>query len=133
MRERYGHSVIALMVACGFTVGVIVAVVLGTRGGDDPPTTRRASPTPPVVRTTPTVPRPAPAPDPAPVAARVPSVVGERLDAARERLAEYGVEVEGGGLFGVVVDANWVVVAQSPPAGSEAEPGAPVTLRVERG
>lgn len=130
MRERYGMSVVALMVACGFLVGVIAAVVLGTQGSD-PPANERVATAPPAVRTAPAPSRPAPAP--APAAPKVPSVLGARLDAAKDRLAGYSVEVDGGGLFGVVVESNWVVVAQDPPGGSELQPGTPVTVTVERG
>lgn len=62
----------------------------------------------------------------------VPDVVGERLDVARSdaETAGYDVEVRGGGLFGIVVEANWYVCEQRP------EPGAPggdlVTLVVDR-
>jgi hypothetical protein len=62
----------------------------------------------------------------------VPDVVGERLDVARSdaEAAGYDVEVLGGGVFGVVVEANWSVCEQRP------EPGAPeedsVTLIVDR-
>jgi hypothetical protein len=62
----------------------------------------------------------------------VPDVVGERLDVARSDAdaAGYDVEVLGGGVFGVVVEANWSVCEQRP------DPGAPegdsVTLIVDR-
>lgn len=58
----------------------------------------------------------------------MPDVTGEKLDAAQTAIEDAGfdedVEVEGGGLFGVIEEANWVVCEQSPPAG-EALSGAP--------
>ncbi len=64
----------------------------------------------------------------------VPDVVGQRLDVALERISRAGFEadVEGGGLFGVVEDANWEVVAQAPREGF-LEQGSRVQLEVDRG
>lgn len=51
----------------------------------------------------------------------MPNVTGERLDVAKSDIKNAGfddkVKVVGGGLFGVVVDSNWVVCAQTPAAG----------------
>ena len=51
----------------------------------------------------------------------MPNVTGEKLDAAKSDIKNAGfddkVKVVGGGLFGVVVDSNWVVCAQAPAAG----------------
>lgn len=53
---------------------------------------------------------------------RAPDVTGQRLDQARSALEGAGleVEVESGGLFGVVDDTGWEVCDQSPKAGSTA-------------
>jgi hypothetical protein len=49
------------------------------------------------------------------VAKTAPNVHCVRLDKAKKRLYQAGfdVKVKGGGLFGVVVDADWVVTSQS--------------------
>lgn len=67
----------------------------------------------------------------------MPDVVGIRLSEAREQLSALGyqtieeVDVAGGGRP-VVDSVNWVVVAQSPPAGSSAAPTAQITLEVRK-
>jgi beta-lactam-binding protein with PASTA domain len=52
----------------------------------------------------------------------VPNVTGEELDQAEATLLSetLGYKVFGGGLFGVVVAANWTVCSQSPAAGASA-------------
>lgn len=59
----------------------------------------------------------------------MPDVTGKRLDVAKQAIKDAGFsddpKVLGGGLFGVVVDANWTVCSQSPAA------GAPVTDKPE--
>jgi hypothetical protein len=64
----------------------------------------------------------------------LPQVVGERLDVARERLErqDFAVELDGGGLFGVLSEENWVVVAQAPAAGARREVGSRVVLTIDR-
>ena len=52
----------------------------------------------------------------------MPDVTGKSLDVAKSDIKDAGysgdVDVDGGGLFGVVVDANWQVCEQSPAAGA---------------
>jgi hypothetical protein len=64
----------------------------------------------------------------------MPDVVGKKLDVAKADIKSAGVEgdvdVEGGGLFGVIQDSNWLVCGQSPSAGAAAT-GTP-TLTVDR-
>jgi hypothetical protein len=64
----------------------------------------------------------------------MPDVVGEPLNVAKVAIESAGfsgeVEVNGGGLFGVVVEENWVVCEQAPAAGDDIET-AP-TLAVDR-
>lgn len=64
----------------------------------------------------------------------MPDVVGQQLDAALVTIEAAGItrepNVEGGGLFGVVDEANWQVCSQVP-AGGAAAPGTP-ELIVER-
>jgi hypothetical protein len=61
-------------------------------------------------------------------ARKAPNVRCYRLDRAKDKLraAGYRVRVRGGGLFGVVVESNWVVVSQ-------AQSGSTVTVYVDRG
>jgi serine/threonine protein kinase len=64
----------------------------------------------------------------------VPSLVGQPLDVAEQRLDDLGLRSseEGGGLFGVLVPSDWSVCATSPPAGSVVGPGSTVTLSIDR-
>src|SRR4051794_14399161 len=64
----------------------------------------------------------------------VPSLAGQPLDAAERRLDEVGLDSseEGGGLFGVLDPANWIVCATSPPAGSSVDRGSTVRLLIDR-
>lgn len=52
----------------------------------------------------------------------MPSVTGQKLDVAKGAIKDAGVDgeikVEGGGVFGVVNEANWKVCEQSPAAGT---------------
>jgi beta-lactam-binding protein with PASTA domain len=100
----------------GFLCGVLLIVVLAVAGGD-----RHASRT--TTGRTPTV-----------VRIAVPDVVGQRLDVARDRLEREGFAVKrsGGGLFGVVVESNWQVRAQTPAGGTQLVHGARVELFVDR-
>ncbi|MDO8105851.1 DUF4839 domain-containing protein [Isoptericola sp. b441] len=56
-------------------------------------------------------------------AALMPDVTGDQLDAARASIKDAGftddVDVDGGGLLGVVVESNWQVCDQSPAAGEQ--------------
>lgn len=51
----------------------------------------------------------------------MPDVVGKKLDAAKGDIEQAGydddVDVEGGGVFGVVVESNWTVCSQEPASG----------------
>lgn len=116
MRRQPGSLKVALGAGVGFLCGVLLIVVLAVAGGDE-----SAAPT--------TTARP-----PAVVGVPVPDVVGLRLDVARDRLEAEGLEVErsGGGLFGVVVESNWQVDAQTPTAGIRLARGARVELFVDR-
>lgn len=108
---------VALGAGVGFLCGVVLVVVLALSHGDDGASSA-------------TGPRPAPQV----VRVVVPDVVGSSLDDAGDRLARkhFKVEHKGGGLFGVVVESNWVVQAQRPAAGTRARRGATVQLFVDR-
>ena len=113
---------VALGAAAGFLAGVLLVAALG---GAQP-----AGPTATV-----TVATPAPGSGGGTVITKtvVPGLVGQRLDVALERLARAGFEadVEGGGLFGIVDESNWEVVAQDP-TGGFLEQGSSVRLDVDR-
>jgi hypothetical protein len=60
----------------------------------------------------------------------VPSLTGQPLDLAEQRLDDLGLNhsEEGGGLFGVIDPANWDVCSTSPGEGSVVNPGSTVRL-----
>ncbi|MBD3926572.1 DUF4839 domain-containing protein [Nocardioides cavernae] len=64
----------------------------------------------------------------------MPDVVGMKLDDAQKAVEKAGfdddVQVEGGGVFGIVVESNWTVCSQEPAVGSEVSD--PPSLTVER-
>ena len=64
----------------------------------------------------------------------VPSLVGQSLDAAQQRLADLGLHSTevGGGLFGVVVPSDWEVCQTSPPPDTTVHRGATVQLLIDR-
>jgi hypothetical protein len=64
----------------------------------------------------------------------VPRVVHKRLDAAKARIRGAGLRPKaiGGGIFGIVVEHNWVVCGQSPRAGAHRARGSVVKLYVAR-
>ncbi|HKH40573.1 MAG TPA: serine/threonine-protein kinase [Solirubrobacterales bacterium] len=74
--------------------------------------------------------------DPAPRAngVTVPSLVGQPLDIAEQRLDELGLQSteEGGGIFGVLIPSDWQVCGTSPSADSTVRPGATVRLLIDR-
>jgi beta-lactam-binding protein with PASTA domain len=120
------RSAAGLGVACGFLVGVLAVVVIGGTGSDTTTVTRERTVTvaAPTITNGGTV----------VVQAPVPALVGERLDVAKDRLhrAGFDPDVEGGGVFGIVRDANWEVVTQDPGPGVMLEQGSSVHIRVEK-
>jgi serine/threonine protein kinase len=64
----------------------------------------------------------------------VPNLVGEPLDVAEQELHDLGLRSSrvGGGLFGVLVPAEWEVCDTSPRANSTAPPGSTVRLLIDR-
>ncbi|MDX6668688.1 MAG: hypothetical protein QOK04_2068 [Solirubrobacteraceae bacterium] len=110
---------IALAGALGIVFGLILALALGAGG-----------------RTTRTVTVGSTAQPNGTLIAKtaVPSVIGERLDIAKDRVRAVGfvVKVEGGGVLGVIRDQNWQVTSQDPVAGQLLQTGSTVRLRIER-
>ena len=119
--RRFGPLGLALGVAAGFLCGVLLVAILG---GAKPALPSRTITVPATRTTGGTV----------IVSTRVPALVGQRLDVALHRLkrARFTAEVEGGGLFGILQEANWDVVEQSPGPGTMLEQGSQVRLKVER-
>ena len=60
----------------------------------------------------------------------VPSLAGQPLDVAEQRLDDLGLHSseEGGGLFGVLIPSDWEVCETSPSAGTVVSPGSTVRL-----
>jgi hypothetical protein len=115
---------LALAVASGFLAGVLLVIVLGATGR---PPSRTVTVTRTVLGAVTT-------PGTIITKTRVPALVGERLNVAKDRVARAGfdVDVQGGGLFGVVVEGNWRVAEQDPTPGRFLEQGSTVHLKVRR-
>ena len=64
----------------------------------------------------------------------VPSLVGQPLDVAEQRLANLGLHSNevGGGLFGVLVPSDWEVCQTSPAADAAVRRGSTVQLLIDR-
>ncbi|MBI5104218.1 MAG: PASTA domain-containing protein [Solirubrobacterales bacterium] len=120
--RRFTPLGLALGVAAGFLAGVLLVAILGGAK-------------PAIRETTVTVERPVTVESQPRVAtATVPDLVGLPLDEALDRLQAAGldVDVNGGGLFGIVDESAWAVTAQDPIGGTEVEQGETVTLDVDR-
>ncbi len=104
--HRRGLGTLALATACGVLLGILVATTLGT--GDQVTTqTQRVTVTTSAPATGGTV----------ITKTLVPVMVGQPLDVAKQRAERAGFSVTvdaGGGVFGVLRDENWEVVAQRP-------------------
>ena len=70
----------------------------------------------------------------APSEVAVPDVIGDPLDVAERELRDAGLRSNrvGGGLFGVIIAAEWDVCDASPEPESTARPGSTVDLLVDR-
>jgi len=119
----------ALIAACGFLAGALLALGAGALdGGDGRPqrvATRTVTVAVPATRTTGSTTIETTA---------VPELVGQPLDTARARLerASFETDVEGGGILGAIVEDNWEVVAQRPEAGEQLELGSSVQVVITR-
>ncbi|MEJ7782131.1 MAG: PASTA domain-containing protein [Solirubrobacteraceae bacterium] len=118
----------ALIAACGFLAGALLALGAGALDDDDERArvaTRTVTVAVPATRTTGSTTIETTA---------VPDLVGQPLDTARERLerASFEADLDGGGLFGVIDDDNWEVVAQRPDAGEQLELGSSVQVVITR-
>jgi hypothetical protein len=109
----------ALAAAAGFLAGVLLVLALGG-GGDSKTKTVTAAVTNGGTVITTTI---------------VPQLVGQPLDVARQRTerAKFDLVIDaGGGILGVLVEHNWQVTAQDPPAGSKLEQGSTVHVDIDR-
>ncbi|MGZ4269282.1 MAG: PASTA domain-containing protein [Solirubrobacteraceae bacterium] len=113
--RRFGWLGIALGIAGGFLAGVLLVAILG---GAQPAYKERTL----TVAARPT-------------GTEVPTLVGERLDRALDELQRAGLkgDVQGGGLFGVLDETNWVVSGQNPSPGARVSQGDTVTVQIDQG
>lgn len=128
-RERRPSWLTAALIGAGaFLAGVLLVAALGGAKATTSTTTQRVTVTSPGPSAS------TPAPAPAGATTRVPDVEGQPLDAARSALEGAGLEVDvqGGGLFGVVDESNWRVVRQSPAKDTRAPDGDKVTVDICR-
>jgi hypothetical protein len=125
--ERRPSWLTAAIIGAGaFLAGVLLVAALGGAQGTTSTTTQRVTVTAPAAGpTTPAAPEDL---------VRVPGVEDEPLDEARDALEGAGLEVDvqGGGLFGVVDESNWRVTGQSPAEGAQARAGDTVTVDICR-
>ncbi len=119
----------ALIAACGFLAGALLALGAGALDDGDAQSPRVATRT-----VTVTVPARRTTGSTTIETTAVPELVGQPLDTARARLerASFEADVEGGGVFGAIVDDNWEVVAQRPEAGEQLELGSSVQVVITR-
>jgi len=112
--RSFGTLGMAIAAAGGFLAGVLLIAILG---GAQPVYKERTL----------TVSRPA-------QGSAVPTLVGQRLDVALDRLESAGLkgEFQGGGLFGVLDERDWKVVDQDPSPGARLSQGDTVHLDIDR-
>jgi beta-lactam-binding protein with PASTA domain len=122
-----GWPATVLAVACGILLGALVAWAIGP--GDDELTAETVT-----IGRTVTVGGPVTTPGTVVVRTLVPNVVGQRLDIAKRQLElrRFEVDVDGGGVLGVIRERNWHVTRQQPAAGTYLEQGSSVRVTVER-
>jgi hypothetical protein len=121
-RPRPSWVLVALVGALGFTAGIVLAIGAGA-GTDTKTVTVTRAPAPA---------KPTGAPPTVITKVSVPDLSNVRLDVAKSQIHAQGwhVKVKGGGLFGVLVDSNWTVVAQDPKPGTLLQRGGSITVDV---
>jgi hypothetical protein len=124
-----GWPATILAVACGILLGALVAWAIGP-GDDDGELTAE---TVTIARTV-TVPGAVTNPGTVITRTLVPNVVGQRLDIAKRQLElrRFEVDVDGGGVLGILRERNWHVTSQRPAAGTYLEQGSSVRVTIER-
>jgi PASTA domain len=121
--RRPSWVLVILIGAIGFVAGIVLAIGFGA-GGDTKTVTVTRAPAPA---------RTAPATPPTVITkVSVPDLTNLRLDVAKDQIHAQGwhVKVKGGGLFGVVVDSHWTVVAQNPKPPTLLPRGGTITVDV---
>ncbi len=119
---RRAWAALALATACGFLLGVLVVTTVGGTGVETRTETQRVT-VPATVTNGGTV----------ITKTIVPAMVGEPLDVAKQRAerARFAVTVDsGGGVFGVIRDENWEVVAQRPGPDELVEQGSTIHVDI---
>jgi FtsP/CotA-like multicopper oxidase with cupredoxin domain len=113
--RRFGWVGVGLAIAGGFLAGVLLVAILG---GAQPAYKERTL----TVAARPT-------------GTAVPALQNQRLDRALDALTRAGLkaDVQGGGLFGVADETNWVVSGQNPSPGARLRQGDTVTIQIDRG
>ena len=112
---------LALAAVCGVLLGVLVATTVGGVGATRTETQRV------------TVPAPGAGGGTVITKTLIPPMIGEPLDVARERAERqrFALTVDsGGGVFGVLRDENWEVVAQRPGPGELIEQGSTIHVDI---
>jgi PASTA domain len=114
---------VVLVGAIGFVLGIVVAI--GARREHTKTVTVTRAPAR-------TVPRKSGTPPTVIQKIQVPDFTNVRLDIAKSQIhaQQWHVTVKGGGLFGVVVDSHWTVVAQDPKPGTYLQRGGTITVDV---
>jgi PASTA domain-containing protein len=124
-----GWPATILAVACGILLGALIAFAIGPGGDED----KLSAETVTIARTV-TVPGAVTNPGTVITRTLVPDVVGQRLDIAKRQLElrKFEVDVDGGGILGVIRERNWHVTRQRPAPGTYLEQGSSVRVTVER-
>jgi hypothetical protein len=119
--RRPSWILVVLIGASGFIAGVVLAIGFGA-GRDTKTVTVTRAPAKAAPATPPTV----------ITKVSVPDLTHVRLDVAKQQIHAQGwhVKVRGGGLFGVVVDSHWTVVAQDPKPPALLPRGGTITVDV---
>jgi serine/threonine protein kinase len=105
--RRFAIALLALLIAGGLGVAALIAVPELRDSGNTPSK---------------------------PTGITIPSLAGQPLDVAEQRLDALGLRstVEGGGFFGILIPSDWEVCTTSPGADSVVQPGSTVRLLVDR-
>jgi serine/threonine protein kinase len=106
--RRFGIALLALLVAAGIGVAALIEVPKLRDSGGSGSSSK-------------------------PGGVTVPSLVGQPLDVAEERLDRLGLRSDevGGGLFGVIFASDWEVCETSPAAGTNVRPRSTVKLLID--
>ena len=129
MIDGPGWPATILAVACGILLGALVAFAIGPGDQDGDVAAQTVT----IARTV-TVPGAVTNPGTVITRTLVPNVVGQRLDVAKRQLElrKFEVDVDGGGILGVIRESNWHVTEQRPAPGTYLEQGSSVRVKVDK-